>query len=1041
MKFYTVEKIARQLPELKAAGIRAVQPLRPLKYHAGEAPDGAAPALDDSGWQEFPLGGQWGGQDQIAWFRTSVSVPEAWRGGKVQLRFVPGPADGGESTAEAMLYVDGAPLQGLDVWHETVWLPPELKERPTLSLAVRAWSGSWHPPARRTFQVAQLELVDEATEAFYHLANTLHQTLGVLSPNDLRRELLLNALQAAFLKLDFTERRSAAFYASVSEAHAYLAACVQAWQAQSEIKPRVTAIGHAHIDLAWLWRWTSTRDKAQRTFATVLHLMRQYPEYRFMHSSPHLYQAVREDAPELYARIRERIAAGDWEITGGMWVESDTNVPNGESLVRQFLFGKRFIREEFGRETTILWLPDVFGYSAALPQIIKGSGVQYFLTTKISWSQINRFPHDTFNWRGLDGTEVLTHFVTTPDSHERFYTYNGHMQPYDVAGLWDSYRQKDVNDELLHLFGWGDGGGGPTMEMLETARALANLPGMPAVAQGPSEGYFARLAERVAGAQLPTWDGELYLEFHRGTYTSQAFNKRANRQAEILYHTAEWLAALAALTTGAPYPHAGLRAGWEKLLFNQFHDILPGSSIPPVYVDSRADYAEIARVGAGVVEAARAALTAQLAAPVFSVAVFNPLGWARGGVISLPAEALAGKSLGGAVQAITAADGSAEALAEVTDVPALGYKVAPLQDGGATTNSLSVTAERLENDYYTVSVNAQGQITSLFDKRADREVLALGARANVLQTFEDKPMQFDAWDIDLYYQEKCREVTDLVEVVVEETGPVRGTLRLVWRFHTSTITQRLSLYAHTPRIDFRTEVDWHARQTLLKVAFPVNIRATRATYDIQFGSVERPTHWNTSWDWARFETIGHKWVDLSEGNYGVALLNDCKYGHDIKDNVLRLTLLRSAIDPDPLADEGRHSFTYSLLPHAGDWRVGGVVREAYALNVPLSAVALAPQPQGALPSTFSLAATDADHVIIETVKEAEAGQALVFRVYECHQMRRTGARLKFARTIRNAVECNLVEEDERPVSFSGSALTFPIRPFEIKTFKVWFETP
>jgi len=1043
MKFYTLEKIAKQLPELRAASVRAERPLPAFKYHAVDVPGAEAPGFDDAAWADFTVGGHWGGYDQIAWFRTTLTLPDGWQDHKLQLRFVVGPAEGGESTAETMLYVDGVALQGLDVWHETAWLPPELKARRTLRLALRAWSGVWRVPERRHFRVAQLEVIDEPTEALFFLADTVHKALAVLGPNDLRRELMLTALNNTFLRLDFTEPKSEAFYHSTAEAHDYLAACVQAWQAHAEIKPRVTVVGHAHIDLAWLWRWAHTREKAQRTFATVLHLMRQYPEYRFMHSSPHLYKALEQDAPELYARVRASIAAGDWEITGGMWVESDTNVPNGESLVRQFLLGKRYIRDAFGRETNILWLPDVFGYSAALPQIIKGSGVEYFLTTKISWSQVNRFPHDTFNWRGIDGTEVLTHFVTTPDTNERFYTYNGKLQPYDIQGVWESYRQKDVNDELLHLYGWGDGGGGPTQAMLETARALKNLPGLPAVEQGLAEPYFARLTERLADQQLPVWDGELYLEFHRGTYTSQAFNKRANRHSEILFHTAEWLAALAALTLGRPaYPQAELQRGWELILFNQFHDILPGSSIPAVYVDSRKDYAEIAQIGEAVAAEARAALLAQIATRQPSVVVFNALGWQRAGLIALPADGtLDGLALGGGVQAITSTGGQAQWLAEVSPVPALGYQAVPLETALAPESALTVTPALLENEFYRVTLNAHGQLTSVFDKRAGREVLAPGARGNVLQTFEDKPMQFDAWDIDLYYQEKLREVDDLIEVAVEESGPVRGTLRLRWRFHKSTITQRLSLYAHMPRLDFRTEVDWHERQVLLKVAFPVDVRATHATYDIQFGSVERATHWNTSWDWARFEAVGHKWVDLSEGGYGVALLNDCKYGHDVKDNVLRLTLLRSTIDPDPLADEGRHTFTYSLLPHMGDWRTGGVVREAYALNVPLTAARVPAQPGGALPPSFQLAASDAEHVVIETVKQAEAGGAWVFRVYECHQARATAVHVTFGRTIRAAQECNLVEEADRPASFAGAVLTFPIRPFEIKTFKVWFEAP
>jgi alpha-mannosidase len=1046
MKFFTLEKIARQLPEIQAAIAREVHPLRRIKHHAGDVPGAARPDFDDNGWEDFDVGDEWGGYDQIAWFRASLVVPPRLRDQKLALRLVAGPGEDGASTVEAMLYVDGVPLQGIDVWHDTAWLPPEVARRGELTVALRAWCGVWRTPDRRRFRVAQLEWIDADTEAFYFLADTLHKAVQALDADDLRRARLLEALNNAFLRIDFTMPRTDAFYASVAGALAYLDGRVQAWRGVGELKPRVIAVGHAHLDLAWLWRWRHTRDKAQRTFATVLNLMRQYPEYRFMHSTPYLYQQLKADAPELFAQVKDRIAAGVWEITGGMWVEADTNLPSGESLVRQILWGTRFTHAEFGRETNILWLPDVFGYSAALPQIMKKSGLRFFLTTKISWSQFNRFPYDTFLWRGLDGSEVLAHFVTTPSQEGPYYTYNGRLDPAEVQALWAQYRQKDLNDELLHLFGWGDGGGGPTQAMLETARVLRNLPGMPAVQMGRAEPYFDRLARRLADSDLPRWDGELYLEYHRGTYTSQAFNKRANRQAERLFHTAEWLCVLAETLTGrAACQPAALRRGWELILFNQFHDILPGSAIAQVYQDSRADYAEVSRIGTQVVETARNQLLPDVATTAASLVAFNALGWSRGGLATCPAAAgqPAPVIRGSAAQKIELA-GVPYWLIDVPPVPALGYQAFALEDGTApvpAVGPLTITPRRLENGFYRLELNERGQIVSLFDKRRSREVLAPGARGNVFQTFEDKPMNFDAWDVDLYYQEKAREIDELLEASVEEVGPLRGTLRLRWRFHESTITQRLSLYHNSPRIDFRTGVDWRARQVLLKVAFPVAVRATRATYEIQFGSVERPTHWNTSWDLARFEVVGHQWVDLSEGDYGVALLNDCKYGHDVKDNVLRLTLIKSPIEPDPLADQGHHEFTYSLLPHAGDWRAGGVLQEAYALNTPLLADLVPAQPHGGLPPRFELAAVDAAQVVIETVKPAEAGDAWVIRVYEAYQTRVTTVSLDLGRPIRRAVECNLIEEGEQPVAFAGRRLTFPILPFEIKTFKVWLAPP
>jgi alpha-mannosidase len=1034
VKDYTLEKVAKHLVDIHAAVAREIHPILHFKYHPGDLPDGARPDLDDTAWPDFEVGGYWGGYDQIAWFRARLGIPDHLRAQKLMLHFLVGPRDGGGSTAETMLYANGLPLQGIDVWHETAWLPPETFASGAVDLALRAWSSVLRVPPRRHFKLAQLEWIDEPTEAFYYLADTLRQSILLLDPNDLRRVRLTAALNAAFLRLDFTEPKSPAFYASVAAAYAVLSDQVHAWQALDELKPQVTTVGHAHVDLAWLWRWRHSREKAQRTFATVLHLMRQYPEYRYMHSSPALYAALEEDNPALFARVKASIAAGAWEVTGGMWVEADTNLTSGESLVRQFIFGRRYVRAAFGREMSILWLPDVFGYSAALPQIMAKSGVPYFLTTKLSWNQSNRFPHDTFRWRGIDGTEVLAHFVTTPDPDLPFHTYNGRLQPVDVKGLWDQYQQKDLNAELLHLFGWGDGGGGPTVEMLETARCLQNLPGLPRVAMGRAEPYFDRLAERLAGQTLPVWDGELYLELHRGTYTSQAANKLANRRSELLFHRAEWLSALADVLTGEQgYPSAELDRGWRLILFNQFHDILPGSSIPEVYQDSQADYAEVGRLGNAVVAAAAGRIVDSLQTPQPGLVVFNALGWARGGLVTVPAEPPFGPA-----QRITAA-GRPAWLVAVPPVPALGYQFFPV--GMAETASpspLFASERRLENDYYRLDLNQRGQISALYDKRHARAVLAPGALGNQLQAFEDKTLGGDAWDIDLFYQEKLRPVDDLLEAVVEEQGPLRATVRLRWQFHHSTVTQRLRLYAHSPRIDFDTEVDWHEQQIMLKAAFPVALRATHATYDIQFGCLERPNHWNTSWDQARFEVPAHKWADLSEGDYGVALLNDCKYGYDVKDNVLRLTLLRSPIAPDPHADQGLHTFTYSLLPHAGDWRTGGVIPEAYALNDPLAAYAVGPQPHGNLPARFEFVRSSAPNVIVETVKRAESGAGWVIRVYESRQTRSSAAHLEFGLPLRQAWECNLVEEDEHPVSFEGARLTFDIAPFEIKTFRVLF---
>ncbi len=1044
--FFTIGKIEKLLQEIRAAMNYQSLDIPRFKFYAGDCPGAQAPDFDDSAWDEFQTGGLWGGYDQIAWFRARVAIPAAWRDQKLVLRFLVGPRDGYGSTAETQLYVNGFPLQAIDVWHEQAWLPPEYAGQDEILIALRAWSGMYQVPPQRRFKEARLIWVDEPTERFYYLADTLLKAVKQLSENDLNQVLLLERLNQAFLRIDFIQPRSPAFYQSVAEGDRFLRAQLDELRG-SGVRQAVNAIGHSHIDMAWMWQSHHTREKARRTFSTMLHLMRQYPEFCYLHSSPQLYKFVKQDDPELYARVRAKVASGQWEATGGMWVESDTNIPGGESLVRQVLFGQRFFRQEFGRECKVLWMPDTFGFSWVLPQLMKLSGLEYFASSAIHWSRFTRFPHDTFRWRGLDGSEVLVTFFTAPgETIKNHYNYNGLIAPYDVQVAWEHYRQKALNQELLMPFGWGDGGGGPTQGMIESIRAQTDLPGLERVQIGKVEPYFERLAARLVGQDAPVWDGELYKEATRGVYTSQARNKRANRQAESLYHNAEWLCALTdVLTGGESYPQQALNQGWELILHNQFHDVLPGTSIPAVVVDSLAELARAAEIGQGCLAQAEGTLLSGLHSQAASLVVFNPLGWERGGLVELPwSEALEGQTLSGpgipsqAVQQIIR-EGQKALLFEVDGIPSLGYRAFELvaDPPAGSQTSLRVAADLLENPFFRLTFNQRGQITSIYDKQNRREVLPPGGLANVLQLFEDRSMHGEAWEIDIYYQDKVQAIENLTEAVVEESGPLRATLRLTWRFAASRLTQWISVYRSSPRIDFRSELDWHEHQVLLKAAFPVNVRATAATYEIQFGNLERPTHWNTPHDLAHYENPAQKWVDLSEGNYGVALLNDCKYGYDVRDHVLRLTLHRSPTEPDPTADQGLHSFTYSLLPHAETWRASAVVPEAYALNNPLWGALLPPNPGGSLPPAFALARLDCDHVIIETIKKAEDEQAWIVRLYECKQMRNPAVRLTFGRAIERAVSCDLLEGNESPAPFVENQLAFAIAPYEIKTFKVW----
>ncbi|MGN7764205.1 alpha-mannosidase [Paenibacillus sp. 22594] len=1038
--FLTEEKLIRRQAEIGKYRYRKLLEIEELEFAEDE--DGAngvypeAVSFDGT----IKLQEHWRGRDRYVWLRTVVEMPISTPGFKIAGRFDFGKSGSfNNSGFESLLFVNGEPYQGVDNNHREVIFGPELSGR-TVELVFRLWSGleGGGPAVIQDHRIseAMIGYLDETIDDLCYLSQAALDTYRYLGSDQPEKQWLKKALNDAFREIDWSEPGSEAHEMSLYRAGASLNRAVDAMPKTFDMT--ITAVGHTHIDVAWLWQLKHTREKIARSFSTVLRLMEEFPEYQFLQTQPQLYDYLKRDYPELFGRISEKIKEGRWEAEGAMWLESDCNIPSGESLVRQIVAGKRYFREEFGIESKYLWLPDVFGYSWALPQILRKSGISTFMTTKISWNQFNRMPHDTFWWRGLDGSEILTHFITTSEKNGDAYTYNGRMTAAMLRGIWNSYQDKDINDNLMFTYGWGDGGGGPTREMLELRRRFDKLPGMPKLNMGSAGEYFDGLHERIENteAYVHTWNGELYFECHRGTYTSQAKNKKYNRRLELLLRDAEWLHTLTGVRRGdleTGYPTEELRGIWEILLRNQFHDIIPGSSIKEVYEDSDLEYAEgEARSLALINSCSEAAGTV---AGEERLTLLNSSIWNRPRYAELPGESaddtvicdMAGQPL----EQQRTADGGR--LVYIPSLPALGTAVLQYGRGeraGAGLEGESPLADaagnRLTTPLYEVAWNEEGHFTSIYDRRNGRELLAPGKRGNVLQVFEDKPLDFEAWDIDIFYQEKMTEISQLEECSLIENGPLRAVLRMVWTYHRTTITQRIVFYRDTARIDFQTEMDWHGHNQLLKVAFPVDIHAVEATYDIQFGNVKRPTHWNTSWDYARFETGAHQWADLSEKGYGVALLNDCKYGYDIKDSVMRLTLLKSAVHPNPEQDQGQHAFTYALYPHTGDFVDGGVVQEAWELNNPLRTV------PGELEGD-ALFSIEGKHVLADAIKRSEDGSHVVLRLHE-YAGSQTRVRVESAYPIVSWQECNLMEEPQG--DWQAGDFVFQIKPYEIKTFRI-----
>lgn len=993
--------------------------------------------MPKSGWRPFRIMERWGGLDQTTWFRMTAQVPKEFKGRRVVAIIrpcaytdIPGLRKHEES-GEGLAYVDGKPFQGIDRNHEVIMLAEKARGGEKFEIAIEC-TPQTRFDATHAFHCADLAVMNRDAWEVYWDGTAYLDLIEALDRNSTACRRMLNLLREAIWMVNLQFVDTPEYGASLKMARRLVQEGLKNFPSQGMGK--LTLIGHSHIDTAWLWPLRETRRKVSRTWSTVMRLMEQYPEFHFSASQPELFMFAKEYHPELWKQIKQRVKEGRFEPCGATWVEQDSNMAGGEALVRQFLYGNRFYEREFGFRSRTAWLPDAFGFPWSLPQIMRKAQIEFFFTIKISWSQFTKFPYGYFLWRGADGTAIPA--IMTPMN------YNGNPIPKELITQREGFAQKELVDEEPFPFGWGDGGGGPTPEMIEYGRRYRDVHGLPQCAFGRTEDCFERMRGEVPEAHLPVHNGELYLELHRGCQTTQSRTKRNNRKSEILLRNAEMLSSMALLHSGG-YDQKSLFDAWRIVLTNQFHDILPGSSINEVYQDTEKDYARARAFAEKVLNGAFDHMVKRIdtQGPGTPVVVFNTLSWLRSDVVraqvKLPRGAFHVIAPDGRVvpsQRI----GNGEVLFEACDMPSLGYAVYRVMPGAAEAElagALKASKKTLENDYLRIRLDADGCFSSVYDKAEARETLAPGEKANVLELFDDRPGANDAWDIDHNFEALGWEPGPAESVEVLEQGPVRAVVRVTRRTERSTFVQDITLYALLPRAEVEMHVDWHEKRALLKVAFPVDILTARAAYHIQYAAVERATHNNTDLDFARFEVPAHHWADLSEGNYGVSLLNDCKYGYDVKGHTLRLSLLRAPIDPDPHADEGEHRFTYALFPHGGDWR-NGTVQQGFELNTPLLAVSAAPS-KGSLPISGSLACVDAENVIIDAVKKAEDSDALIVRLYEAYGQRGP-ASITFGPEPAAAFECDLMEENDHAVRLKGHTVHFQIKPFEIKTFKVLF---
>ncbi|HXM61449.1 MAG TPA: alpha-mannosidase [Terriglobales bacterium] len=1040
-------------------------PLTDWRFHADVAhPED--PSLDDSGWQTMQVGDKWSSGSRV--LRRWIEVPEKIKGYAVQgarmkldIRFDFNWNNKGPVTIA--VFSNGSLVsRGDDDMQQPIPLTENAQPGQKFLIAVRIDA----PEVETEFHHAQLSIEPAGRPDPAMLRMEILAASPMIAAYESGRSEREQQLDAAVKAIDFApldKNDQAGFDMSLRQAQDKLQS-LNPWLKQFTVR----AVGNSHIDMAWLWPWTETVEVVRNTFQSVLDLMREYPDFKFTMSSARTYEWMQEKYPAMFEQIKQRVKEGRWEVIGGMWVEPDLNMPDGESLVRQILVGKRYFQKTFGADIKIGWNPDSFGYNWQLPQIYKKSGIDYFVTSKLLWAtDYTKFPYRLFWWEAPDGSRLLTYFP-----HEYANDFNPEQMTKDLSVYAPLIYGTQLTDspQMLYLYGIGDHGGGPTRIMLDRADHLRDPNTVfPKIEFGTAKEFFADLNQQLPNLKVPTWKDELYFEYHRGVYTSQADTKQRIRNDEELMLDAEKYASLASLF-GHPYAQDQLTLAWKNLLFDHFHDVMPGSGNAVNYLDAKRNLEDVARSAKEITNGALDEILARIdtQGDGVPVVIFNSLSWPRTEVVEVEVQLpgptkrievvnAAGHRVESQLLAMDSATNRAQLLV-FADTPAMGYKtyfVRSTAKGAASVDAyngremqvVKSSDNTMENGSVRVKVDPHtGCILSLFDLRNQTEALAPSetdtggpttfACGNLLQAFYDKPKRWDAWNIDADFEKQHWDLDKADEVTLVEAGPLRAVIRVKKHFQNSTFVQDITMYAGVPRVDVKMQADWHEKHILVKVAFPLSAHSDKATFEIPYGSIERPTTRNTPAEQAKFEVPAQRWADLSDTKHGFSLLNDSKYGYDVKGNVLRLSLLRSPEWPDPHADEGHHEFTYSLYPHGGSWREAQTVRRGYELNYKLLAVP-SQKHQGTLPSEHSFVQVDSDNVVLTATKKSEDDDSLVLRFYEWAG-KDGDIKLHLPPGAQSASETDLMEKPIADLTIHNDAVTVHTKPYEIKTLKVRF---